>query len=114
MLAIYHVTTQAEWRSAYAAGVYQPESLSTEGYVHCCTEEFFVHVANFHFKNRQGLVLLEIDPEKLTADLRWEDVDGHKFPHVYGPITVDAVVREVDLVPNSDGLFEFPFKPVLH
>lgn len=114
MPAIYHVTTQTEWRSAYLAGVYKPESLSTEGFVHCCTEDLFAHVANFHFKNRGGLVVLEIDPDKLAAELKWEDVDGHKFPHVYGPIQVDAVIREVDLTPNSDGLFEFPFKPVLH
>ena len=30
------------------------------------------------------------------------------FPHVYGPINLDAVIRTVDLVPNEQGNFILP------
>ena len=30
------------------------------------------------------------------------------FPHVYGPVNVDAVARTVDLVPNASGNFVLP------
>jgi uncharacterized protein (DUF952 family) len=30
------------------------------------------------------------------------------FPHVYGPINADAVVRTIELVPNDAGIFVLP------
>lgn len=114
MSFIYHITAQAEWQIAKSTGIYETESLSTEGFIHCTTEELFEQVANFYFKGARGIIVLEIDPERLTADLRWEEVGPNKFPHVYGPIIVDAVTRTAELTENEDGLFEFPFKPLLH
>ncbi len=114
MSFIYHITTQAEWQIARSVGVYEPESLMTEGFIHCTTEELFEQVANFYFKGAFDLIVLEIAPEKLTVELRWDEVGGHKFPHIYGPLVTDAVVRTVELTESEEGLFEFPFKPQIH
>jgi uncharacterized protein (DUF952 family) len=40
------------------------------------------------FAGRDDLVLLEIDPALAHAELRWEE----GFPHLYGPLEVEAVV----------------------
>ena len=40
------------------------------------------------FVGRDDLVLLEIDTDRLSAELRWED----GFPHLYGPLELEAVV----------------------
>ena len=48
------------------------------------------------------LLLLTVDPERLTAPLQWDVVNtvtGERFPHVYGPITPDAVTRTQVLHP---------------
>ena len=40
------------------------------------------------------LVLLAIDPARVGAEVRYERLDGapEPFPHIYGPLPVDAVV----------------------
>jgi len=112
---IYHITTKAEWTLAKAAGIYEPESLLADGYVHCVNSQLFEQVANFYYKNRADLIVLEIDEDKLKVEVRWEETGGPQaFPHIYGPIEVAAVVQTAALSANADGLFEFPFKPVLH
>jgi len=111
---IYHIAEKSLWKLAKTAGIYEPESLSAEGFIHCCTEDLFPQVVNFYFKGRADLVLLEVDDMKLKAEVRWEKEGPHKFPHIYGALDVDAVVREADLELNKDGLFDFPFKRVLH
>ena len=54
-------------------------------------------VANRFYQGISDLVLLWIDPEKLTSEIRWENVDGTLFPHIYGPINLDAVSSVTDL-----------------
>ena len=45
------------------------------------------------------LVLLEIDPARLDVELRLEVPPGagEAFPHIYGPLGIDAVVGVRDL-----------------
>ena len=53
----------------------------------------------------EPMVLLEIDPARLTAELLLEVPDGadQAFPHVYGPVDVDAVVSAEPFPPSSPG-----------
>jgi uncharacterized protein (DUF952 family) len=111
---IYHILTESEWAMAQNNGKYEPESLEKEGFIHCCTEEHFEHMANFYFSGAKKLIALEIDPEKLKVHVKFEGDADIKHPHVYGPINLDAIIKDVRLESDDEGLFHFPFKPVLH
>ena len=115
---IYHITSRAAWNEARQRGDYRADSLETEGFIHCSTEEQVVPVAEQLFKGHGDLYLLMIDPALLSSDLKWEPPaegapppgvpEGDLFPHIYGPINLDAVVKVFDLQSNPDGKYSFP------
>lgn len=106
---IYHIVSKTDWAEVGNSEVYRGDTLDTEGFIHCSTREQVLDTANFLFKGRHDLLLLKIDPEKLSAPLKYEDAgDRRLFPHIYGPMEVRAVVAVVDFPPGEDGMFELP------
>lgn len=108
---IYHITSHTSWSAAQAAGTYAADSLATQGFIHLSKADQVLRVANFLYKGQSGLVLLVVDPGRLTAELRWEpgtDKPDELFPHIYGLLNLDAVLRVVDFPPAPDGTFNLP------
>ncbi len=93
MSTIYHVTTLRQWEDALRDGVYRGDTLDSEGFIHASTASQVDGVLTRFFKGKTGLVLLEIETERLTAPLKFEPAtDAHElFPHLYGSLNVDAV-----------------------
>lgn len=108
---LLHITTGQAWQTAEAHGAYRADSLTTEGFIHCSTAKQVAAVAEALYPGRTDLILLIIDPKRVTADIRYEDcyASGQAFPHVYGPIPLDAVVRILAYRPAPDGRFPWPF-----
>jgi len=115
---IFHITTHADWEAAQVKGEYIVESLQTEGFIHCSTLAQVLPVADKYYKGQNGLVLLMIEPTLLSSDLKWEDPsggapppgvpEGDMFPHIYGPINLDAVVNVLDFIRDSNGDWALP------
>src|SRR5436305_164626 len=106
---IYHITSAAQWASAQAAGAYRVDTLESEGFIHASVGRQVAGTAKRFYRGRAGLVILCIDPDKLTAELRFEAADnGDFFPHIYGPLNMDAVVEVVDFPVSADGTFQLP------
>ena len=108
---IYHITTRLAWSAAQETGAYRADSLASQGFIHCSTSDQVVRVANAFYRGQNGLVLLEIDPAVLEPDVRWEpgtDKADELFPHIYGVIDVDAVLRVLDFPAEAQGTFELP------
>lgn len=110
MFRLLHIAEREQWAAAVRAGQYQPESLAEEGFIHCSLPEQIVPVANEVYRGRQGLVLLVIDPQNVAGEIRFEDCyeSGQEFPHIYGPLPVEAVAQVLDFSPGLDGLFARP------
>lgn len=115
---IYHITTRRDWRNALAVGEYRAASLAEEGFIHCSKLDQVLPVANSFYGGQTGLVLLAIEPERLGSPLKWETpsggapppgvAEGDEFPHIYGPINLDAVVKVADLRREGDEGFRLP------
>ena len=104
---IIHLCQRKQWFAAQKQGIFISQALSQEGFIHCSQPEQILQVANRFYQGIPGLVLLWIDPEKITSEIRWETADGSIFPHIYGPINLDAVISVVDLLPDMDGIYRF-------
>ncbi|MFI8072563.1 DUF952 domain-containing protein [Streptomyces sp. NPDC086033] len=95
---ILHLTERSLWDEARARGTYEMSTrgrtLQEEGFIHCSTREQLPDTAARFFAGVPDLVLLVIDPARLDVPLKYEapELGAEEFPHVYGPIPVDAVV----------------------
>lgn len=96
---IFHLALASDWVAALGTGSYRistlGRTLEQEGFIHASREDQWRGVrTRFYADVPEELVLLEIDPERLTSPVVVEEVPGtdEKFPHIYGPINLDAVV----------------------
>ena len=118
MTIILHLTTHSAWEQAQAAGTYRGDTLDTQGFIHCSTVYQIERVANRFFHGQNGLALLCVDTDKVQSQVIFEqpinpdtgeaEPDSDQFPHIYGPLNLDAVVRVVDFPPSADGTFALP------
>ena len=113
-MLIFHVTAASDWRAAQSTGAYhlstRGRSLADEGFIHTSYAHQVTGVANAVYRGVHGLVLLVIDRERVTTPVRDESRDGgdERFPHIYGPLNLDAVIDVRTFEPADDGTFTLP------
>ena len=113
MSVIYHIATAAEWGRAREDGEYttstRGRTLAEVGFIHASTAGQVAWVANSFYQGVPDLLLLVIDTGRLGSALRYDRVPGwdEPFPHIYGPLSPDAVVDALPLEPGPDGAFTF-------
>ena len=115
---IYHITSRSAWSEARQQGEYRAENLESEGFIHCSKSTQLLPVVEKYYQGQRDLLLLTIDPSLLSSDLKWEPPsggapppgvpEGDLFPHIYGPINLNAIVKAVDLESNPDGHYSLP------
>lgn len=110
---IYHAVPLGDW-TADPERPYAPASLAEEGFVHCSPdEETTLAVVNAFYRTApRPLLVLCLDEDRLTAEVRWEEAaptpppgaaQGSLFPHVFGPVNRDAVERVLEVRWDEDG-----------
>lgn len=107
---LLHLCPRDEWDRARDAGAVTPPSLGETGFVHLSTPAQVHLPANRLFAGRTDLLLLHVDPSALTDPVRYEpgvpeDPEPMRFPHLYGPLPVGAVVAVTEYRPGADGRF---------
>jgi glutathione S-transferase len=110
---IYHIAYQHDWAEARSAGRYTVStrgvSLSEQGFIHASTAGQVADTANQFYAGEHGLIVLVINERLLEAPVRYEQVGigGDVFPHIYGPVNIDAVLDTRPLQPGVRGTFSF-------
>ncbi|WP_215456283.1 DUF952 domain-containing protein [Streptomyces sp. ATCC 21386] len=110
---IYHVVSLDAW-TARPDQPYAPSSLPEDGFVHCSPDEATtLAVVNAFYRNApKPLHVLVLDEERLTARVEFEAAapapppgvgEDVLFPHVFGPLDRDAVVRILEIRWDQNG-----------
>jgi len=94
---IYKVLRASEWQEAQARGVITGSADDLrDGFIHLSTQRQVAGTLERHFAGETGLVVLEIAADRVSAVLKWEPSRGGAlFPHLYGVLPLDAVVRTI-------------------
>ena len=109
---LVHICPSQAWLQAQHAREYQAPSLASEGFIHFSTPEQVLWVANAFYRDTPDLLLLWIDVRRLQSELRWEEVGEQRFPHLYGPLNLDAVRQASAFRPAADGQYhDLPQRP---
>jgi uncharacterized protein (DUF952 family) len=91
---ILHVCLQEEWSRQGNQEFYHPQAYQSDGFIHLCLDRQLSGVLSRYFSGKDKLCILYVDESKLNAPLKYEDgTDGDSFPHLYGLLNKNAVVR---------------------
>jgi uncharacterized protein (DUF952 family) len=108
-MILLHITQRAAWEAAKTRGEYRADSLEADGFIHASLPDQAVGTANLIYRGIPDLVILAIDDERVRVEVKWEPApDAQVYPHIYGPLNLDAVVAVKPFPPSADGTFVLP------
>lgn len=107
---IFKICRRGEWRDAEQAGAFRGAAVDlADGYIHFSTADQVVETARRHFAGFDDLLLIAVAVPALGPELKWEPSRGGAlFPHLYGVLSLDAVLWAKPLPLGGDGRHIFP------
>ena len=101
-----HLTARETWNVQRHGPEYRPETFAHEGFIHCTDgEENVIAAGNrYYTTDHREMVCLVIDAGRVQPEIRYED-SQRIFPHIYGPLNVDAVIEVRSVERSAEGAF---------
>jgi uncharacterized protein (DUF952 family) len=118
---IYHLVTESDFQALGKNTMYVPALFEQDGFIHCTAEpDTLLAVANDYFVEvEEPVLVLVIDLQRVNAEVKFEPPapiagggeshlqEGLLFPHIYGSLNLDAVVK-VGSLEKKNGQFFWP------
>ncbi|MFN5163241.1 MAG: DUF952 domain-containing protein, partial [Cyanobacteriota bacterium] len=98
---LYHLALREEWQQACREEIYRRStrglSLEQVGFIHASNADQVAATFERFYADAAAVLLLTIDPLRLSragVEVRREPApqSGELFPHLYGPLPLEAVV----------------------
>ena len=102
----YHLVPEPVWSARGGLSEYVPDAYEADGFIHCTNGlDPLIDVGNMFYKSdERAYVVAVIDTTRLTSELRYDDPE-RIYPHIYGPLNIDAVIGRLDVTREADGAF---------
>ncbi len=107
---IYKICERAVWEEAQRRGMFEGAGADMrDGFIHFSTAAQVRETAAKHFASSSDLVLVAVDAQAIAQALKWEPSrGGGLFPHLYGPLPLQAVLWSRSLYRDARGQHVFP------
>ncbi len=105
MTTIYKISPRQAWDDAEKAGIFTGAPVDiADGYIHFSAAHQVRETAAKYFHGQPDLILAAINAAALGETLKWEPSrGGDLFPHLYGTLSMSAVMSVISLPLASDG-----------
>lgn len=104
----YKILTAEEMATLEADGSFAGSADDRrDGYIHLSTADQLEGTLAKHFAGASDLHIAAVDLDALADTIRWEPPRDSEFPHIYGPLPLDAVIAYGPLK-RSDGKVKLP------
>jgi uncharacterized protein (DUF952 family) len=92
----YKILTAEQWAAFERDGQFLGAPIDlADGYIHLSTADQLQGTLDKHFAGQVGLIIAEVDLNKLGDSVRWEESRGGAlFPHIYGVLPMAAVIAQ--------------------
>ena len=102
---IAHCMLKSEWNRIKDEPYWGQQNIENEGFIHCSPIKYLWRVLPNFEREKEEMVIICIDEEKLEAEVRYEDDGnyGRSYPHVYGAINNDSVILVLDYLKDEQG-----------
>ena len=102
---IYLLSSEHEYNNALLKGLFVRESIETEGFIHASPKNQLTRVANKYYKDTVKPLILVVETKKINVEVKWETAAGSLYPHIYGALNTDAIIRFEEISLNENGEF---------
>lgn len=114
MNTVIAITTKDIWAQSVKNGNYTRSTIHSAlkdvGFIHCTKPSQTMDVIP-RFKDVDNVILLLVDVAKVTAPVVFEAAKSGRaglFPHIYGPLNIDAVYDIIEVTRDQESNFIKP------
>ncbi len=102
----FHGTPKSYWDSLDPGIPYVPADFAKEGFIHTTDglEGIAMTLTRYYKSNPEPFVVLHINKDAVTSRIQYDD-PAEIFPHIYGPLNRDAILRVEVIRRSEDGTF---------
>lgn len=106
----YKVLLAEELARFQRDGVFHGSAVDiADGYIHLSCDHQLAETLDKHFSGIAGLMLVVVDLSRLGDTVRWEPSRrGQLFPHIHGPLPMEAVIAIAPVERTGDGGVTLP------
>lgn len=109
MSLIFKIVPRAEWEGQ--SGDYHGSAHDrADGFLHFSTALQLPETLRLYYAGQDDLMLVAVDANALGAALKWERSEsrGEDFPHLFAPLSCDAMKWARSITRDVDGSFKLP------
>jgi uncharacterized protein (DUF952 family) len=106
---IFKIVPRAEWEAE--SGDYHGSTHDkADGFLHFSTAPQLAETLRRYYAGQDNLMLVAVDPKALGPALKWEfsASRAEDFPHLYAPLSPDAIKWARPIARGADGNFVLP------